>query len=417
MNNRINNKNCKDNKIKIMSPAGSWESLNSAILAGANEVYFGTKLLNMRANAKNFELNELKKVVELCHKNNVKANLTLNTIIYDDELSLLDKILDSAKKANIDAIIAWDYSIISKCKNLNIPIHISTQASISNFESLKFYSSLGVERVVLARELSLEKIKNIKKKAIEEKINVEIECFCHGAMCVAESGRCFTSQFLYNRSANRGDCLQPCRRKYNVIDPETKKELSLENHYIMSPKDLCTIMIIDKLIESGINVLKIEGRNRPPEYVNTVTKVYKKAIELYYNNKLTIEIKESLLKELELVYNRKYHTGFYLGTPTSDDFTNLYGSNSTKKKTFIGQVKKVYNKINVFELEINSESLSKNDSILITGKTTGSFETEIHSIRNAQEKEISLAKKGETVGIKIKSEKKVRIKDKIFLYN
>lgn len=403
-------------KIELIAPAGSWESLTAALDSGADAIYFGSKLLNMRANAKNFELTELKKVASRCHELGKKAYITLNTVIFDDETDTLDKILKCVKDAGIDGIITWDLAVISRAKKLKIPFAISTQASISNFDALKFYHDLGAECVVLARELDLKKIKAIREQCNKNGIDIKIETFCHGAMCVAVSGRCFMSQFLYGRSANRGDCLQPCRRSYNVTDPETGKELSLENHYVMSPKDLCTIEIIDKLIDSGINVLKIEGRNRPPEYVKAVTSAYRTAIDAYYENKLTPELKKDLVEKLKLVYNRKFHTGFYMGTPTADDFTNLYGSDSPKQKIFIGTVKKVYLKIGVFELEMNSEELSVKDNILITGKTTGVIEGKVVSIHDSKEKEIKTAKKGERVGIKLDKDVKIRINDKVFLY-
>ena len=407
----------KENKrIELISPAGSWESLASALDSGADAVYFGSKLLNMRANAKNFELNELKKIVKRCHETGKKAYLTLNTIVYDDEAETVEKILKSAKNAGIDAIITWDLAIISRAKKLGIPFHISTQASISNYESLEFYHDLGAECIVFARELKLEQIKKITDRCRKNNIDIKVESFCHGAMCVAVSGRCFTSQFLYGRSANRGDCLQPCRRSYKVSDPETGKELALENNYVMSPKDLCTIEIIDKLIESGIDVLKIEGRNRPPEYVKVVTKAYREAIDAYYENKLTKELKEELIERLRQVYNRKFHTGFYNGTPTADDFTDLYGSDSTRQKIFVGAIKKVYLKIDAYELELNSQGLKVSDNILVTGKTTGAVETMVASIHDSRGKEVKSAKKGEHIGIRFETEKKLRVNDKIFLY-
>src|SRR3989338_11355085 len=264
----------------LIAPAGNWPMLMAAIKARADAVYFGVKQMNMRMTANNFELSELKKVVSECHKNKVKAYLTLNTIIYDDEIEKLRKILTEAKKAKIDAVIAWDFSVLKEANKLKIPIHLSTQASVSNYESVEYYyKKFNAERITLARELSLEQIKNIIKKIKQNKLKLKIETFIHGAMCVSISGRCFLSQEIFNKSANRGECLQPCRRKYIVYEPEDKYKLALGENYIMSPKDLCALPFIDKLIEAGINAFKIEGRNRSPEYVKTVTEVYRKAID------------------------------------------------------------------------------------------------------------------------------------------
>ncbi|MBN2881326.1 U32 family peptidase [Candidatus Woesearchaeota archaeon] len=402
--------------MKLLAPAGSWESLTAAINSGADAVYFGSKLLNMRANAKNFEISELVKVVSFCHSHNVEAYLTANTIIYQDELDVVTKLLKQAAKAKIDGIIAWDFSVLVKARELGLPISISTQASVSNFESLKFfYDTFGVKCVVLARELSLDAIATIKKKIVKAKLPVMIECFGHGAMCVAESGRCFLSQYTYGHSANRGDCLQPCRRQYNVKDIETRKELQIDNHFILSPKDLCTIPIIDKLISSGIDMLKIEGRNRSPEYVATVVSAYREAIDACLNGTFDKSLVDKLVALVKTVYNRKFHTGFYLGTPTADDFTDLYGSDATRQKKYVGFVKKVYNKINVFEVELNSSSVSVGDTLLVTGKTTGAVETTVVSIRDHYDKSVKTGLKGETVGVKVSCSSKFRIKDKVFL--
>ncbi len=397
---------------ELLSPAGSWEALQAAIQAGADSIYFGIKALNMRANAKNFEETELKKVIQECHKNKVKAYLTINTIIYENELEKLKKILEKAKTANIDAVICWDHSVIKICKELNIPIHLSTQASVSNSESANFYKKQGITRIILARECSLEQIKEIINKIKTENSNIEIEVFIHGAMCVAISGRCFTSQFLFNKSANRGDCLQPCRRQYTAQDIETKDKLKLDNNFILSPKDLCTLPIINKLIDTGITTLKIEGRNRSPEYVKTVTEVYRQAIDAHIDGKLTQQLKDKLIKKLETVYNRKFHTGFYLGTPTSDDFTDLYGSASKKQKVYIGFVKNYYKKPRVAEIKIESGEIKIDDNIMITGRTTGVIEFENTSME-IDKKKVKTAKKGQRVGII--TPKQIRPNDKVFI--
>jgi len=389
---------------ELLSPVFDFTSLTAAINAGCNAVYFGIKELNMRITAKNFKLNEIKKVVDICHKNNIKAYLTLNTIIYDSELKKLKKIINEAKKAKIDAIICWDFSVINEARKKGIPIHISTQSSVSNSESARFYKKLGAERIVLARELSLEQIKKIKKE-----VKIDIECFIHGAMCVSVSGRCFTSQFLFGKSANRGDCIQPCRRSYLVKDEEGC-ELKLENNYVLSPKDLCTLAFIDKLIEAGIDSFKIEGRARSPEYVSVVTKCYRDAIDAYFKNKLINELKKELIKKLKTVYNRDFSSGFYMGKPINE-FTGSE-SKATRKKTFIGIVKNYYKNIKVAEIKIQSHSIKLNDILMFQGPTTGVYEQKIDSME-INHKKVNSVEKGNEVGIKVKNI--VRKNDRIFL--
>lgn len=395
-------------KPQLIAPAGSWEALQAAIQAKADAVYFGLKTLNMRANAQNFEETELDKVVSICHKNKVKAYLTLNAIVYETELEKLARILKKAKTANIDAVICWDAAVIKLCKELSIPIHLSTQAAVSNSDAALFYQKLGVKRIVLARECSLEQIKQIKGK-----VNIEIECFIHGAMCLAVSGRCLTSQFLFTKSANRGDCLQPCRRLYTVKDTETGDELKVDNNHIFSPKDLCTLPIIDKLIDAKIDAFKIEGRNRAPEYVKTVTQVYRAAVDSCIKGKLTKQIKGKLIKKLETVYNRKFHTGFYLGTPTAGDFTDLHGSASRTQKIYIGFVKNFYKKPKVAELKLETGTLKLGDKLMITGPTTGVVEFKNKSMHDNHNKKIRAAKKGDSIGIKVG--KLARQNDKVFV--
>ncbi len=260
---------------ELISPVQDFVSLTAAIDAGADAVYFGLKEFSMRAKAKNFNLKELKKAVEICHKNNVKAYLTLNTIVYENELEQIKIILKKAKEAKIDAVHAWDMAVVKEALKLKISVHLSTQASVSNSEAASFYKKMGVSRVILARECSLKQIKEIKKKVKD----LEVEVFVHGAMCVSVSGRCFMSHFLFGKSANRGECIQPCRRKYVVYEPEDKYKLALGEDYVMSPKDLCALPFIDKLISAGVDAFKIEGRNRSPEYVKVVTEVYREAID------------------------------------------------------------------------------------------------------------------------------------------
>ncbi|MBW3002923.1 U32 family peptidase [Candidatus Woesearchaeota archaeon] len=409
--------------VEILAPVGNWEMLAAAIEAGADAVYFGTKLLNMRATANNFELTELNKVVDKCHENNVKAYLTINTIVFDDEIEKVKQLLDSAKDAEIDAIICWDHAVLKLAKELGFEIHLSTQASIANFEAIKQYHDLGVKRFILARELSLEQIRSIKQKIINENLDIEIETFIHGAMCVAVSGRCFVSQFLFEKSANRGSCLHPCRRTYRVTDIEEGHELELDNNYVMSAKDLCTLPFIEKLVDAGIDAFKIEGRNKTPEYVKTVVECYREVIDFYIKNKEYIdvknkneefenknkddniikqfkELKEENLERLKTVFNRKFSSGFYLGLPTSHDFTDIYGSASRTRKEYIGVVRNFYSKIGVAEVKLESGELRIGDKLLVTGKTTGAKEQIIGSMEINHEK-VQKAGKGKSIALKL----------------
>jgi putative protease len=393
-------------KPELLAPVQDFVSLESAIQAKADAVYFGIKGLNMRAGAKNFELNDLKQIITLCHKNKVKAYLAINTIIYDNELNKIKQVLKKAKKEKINAIIAWDFSVINEANKLNLPIHISTQASISNFEAIKTLKSKykNIQRVILARELSLPQIKSIIQKLKKTKIKVDIETFIHGAMCVSISGRCFLSQEIFNKSANRGECIQPCRRKYLIKDVEENHEYELGEDYILSPNDLCTIEILDKLVKAGIKSFKIEGRNRSPEYVKTVTEVYREVLDKKYN-------KNNLLKKLKTVYHRGFSTGFYLGKPVNE-WTKAYGSKATKKKVYVGVVKHFYTNINVAEIKIETKGIKINDNIMFQGNKTGVKEQKVISMQ-INKKEVKQVKKGQSFGLKTKS--KVRENDKVYL--
>lgn len=394
-------------KPSLLSPAGDWPSLRAAVEAGADSVYLGVEGFNMRANAKNFKQSELKKIVNFCHKNKVEVYVTVNTIIFEDELKKVDKLLDKIKSAKADAVIAWDVSVINLSLKKKIPVHISTQMSISNSESAKFFEKMGIEGINLARECSLKQIQEIKKKT-----KLHIETFIHGAMCVSESGRCFTSQFIFRKSANRGDCLQPCRRGYIVRDAEEGHELELKNNFIMSPKDLCALPILDKLVKAGIDRFKIEGRNRAPEYVKTVTSVYREALDAIEKKKFTKELVTKLMEKLETVYNRKFSTGFFLGTPTNDAWTDIYGSNAKEQKVFVGIVENYYKKNGASAIIIQSGEIKKGDRMMIIGKTTGVFEQKVENIQK-DGKEVDFAKKGEIVGIK--TNKLTRKNDQVFV--
>ena len=328
-------------KPELMAPAGDWTMLTATVNNGADAVYFGVDKLNMRAKAANFTIAELPKIAEFCKERKVTTYLTLNSIIKEEEISDLDEIIRAAKDAGIDRVICWDLSVIQKCKEHGMPFCISTQASISNSQSAAFYESLGAVRIVLARECTLEEIKKIRALT-----KVEIEVFVHGAMCIAVSGRCFMSHHLFGKSANQGECIQPCRREYEVIDPAINKSMIIGEDYVLSPNDLCTIEFIDELIESGIDSFKIEGRKRSPEYAAKTVNVYRRGIDLYFDKKLDADVKKELLAELKTVYNRGFSTGFYYGMPSSNEYADIYGSKATTRKEYIGRVLNYYKKVN-----------------------------------------------------------------------
>ncbi len=382
-------------KPELLAPAGSFETLNTAIKAGADAVYLGLKEFSMRA--KNFTLSELKKASAICRQNKVKLYLTLNTIIYDNEIKKAEKIIKKVKPL-VDAIICWDFSVIQLCRKYKIPFHISTQASVSNSETAKFYKKLGAERIILARELNLKQIKKISEI-------IPIECFAHGALCVSISGRCFTSQFLHCKSANRGQCLHPCRKSYTIKDDEGN-EIKIENSRVLSAKDLCTLPFIEKLKKANITSFKIEGRNRPPEYVYNVTKIYRKAL----NKKLSEQELDNSLKELKKVYNRGFSSGFYIKMPTSDDFSFSEHGEQKEKKQFIGRIEKYWPKLKVSHVKMLAGKLKIGDEVYVIGKETF-FRTKIESmeINHTPTEEV---KKGEDVGIKSAETKQG---DEIFL--
>jgi U32 family peptidase len=401
----------------LLSPVGSFDMLISAIDAGCNAVYLGIKGINMRERARNFTLNDLPKVVKYAHERKVEVYLTLNTIIFDNEIKKIKKILDKAKKSKVDAIIAWDLSVIKLAREKKIPVHLSTQASVSNIEAIKEYYKLGIKRFVLARELSLDQIKKIIIQAKKISKDIEIETFIHGAMCVSLSGRCFLSQFLYGdkTSANRGKCIQPCRREYIVKDKETNKELEIKNNFILSPKDLNTILFIDRLIKAKIDVFKIEGRAKGAEYVKIVTESYREAIDLFFKKKLTTDIKKKLYKKLDTVYNRGFSDGFYQGKPI-DQWTDAYGNKSKTKKTYLGKITNVFKKINVIEIKLEVKDLKLNDNILIIGDKVGTLQEKVKSIQRDINTPLKIAKKGEVVAIKLSSSKLPKKNDKVYLF-
>ncbi|MBU4351708.1 MAG: U32 family peptidase [Nanoarchaeota archaeon] len=403
--------------VELMCPAGSFEALRAAIKAGADSVYFGVGNLHMRSVAAKFKVDDLKEIVDICNEANVKSYLTLNAVMYDEDLGAMKKLCDLAKENEVTAIIASDLAVIQYANSIGLEVHMSTQTNISNIEAVKFYSKFA-EVIVLARELSLEQIKNICDKIKEDNIKgpkgelVKIEVFVHGALCVSISGKCYMSLATYGKSANRGACIQNCRRKYRVTDDETGKELIVDNQYVMSPKDLCTIQIIDKLIEAGINVFKIEGRARGEEYVYLVTKVYKEAIEAAENKTYTKDKIENWIKELRSVFNRGFWMdGYYLGNKLGE-WSNVYGSKATKEKVEVGKVLNYFEKVKAAHVKILANEINVNDELMISGKKTGIVFTKVEKILK-NDKELAKATKGEDVTIEVLE--KVRENDKVFL--
>lgn len=392
---------------EIIAGVGNWEMLQAAAKANADAVYFGIVGLNMRNFAKNFELSELKKVVDFCHKNKMRAYLTLNTIVYEQELQKVEKIITDAKKSKIDAIIVFDFAAIELCKKHKVKFHISTQMSISNSVSAKFFEKLGAERIVLARECSFKDLQEIKKKT-----KTEIELFIHGAMCFSVSGRCYLSLFLHDKSANRGECTQPCRRILILegFKKENEKPVEIYENTIMSSKDLCTITFFDKLLDAGFKYFKIEGRTKTPEYIYTVTKTYKTAIELWKNKKLSENAKTKLINELKTVFNRGFTDGFYFDIPNYKDVCTEQQNKKTDTKIFLGDVDEVFKKLNVFGILHLQHKVSVSDLIQIEGKNTF-IRTKVLSLHK-NKKSVNSANKGD-IGIKIKELPKV--KDKVFL--
>jgi len=389
-------------KYELLAPAGNFPMLVAAVNAGADAVYFGLQKFGMRASARNFTIKDLDKMREICNQGlngrKVKIYLTLNTIIYNKEIKNIEETIKKVK-GKIDAIICWDFAVVNLCKKYKIPFFISTQASVANIESAKFYKKLGAKRIVLARELNLKQIKEISKI-------IEVECFVHGAMCISISGRCFTSQFLFNKSANRGKCLHPCRRSYIVKDKQEGWELELENDKVMSAKDLCTLPFIEKIKKAGITGFKIEGRNRDPRYVDTVVRIYRKSLDKKLSKQ---EIKKEI-EELKKVYNKGFSSGFYLGVPTSDDFSKTEHSSAKESKHFVGKITHYFPKVGVAAIKLVSD-LKIGDEIVVIGNETGVLNSKIERIE-INNKPVLNAKKGQEIGIKIQ---RVRKKDEIYI--
>ena len=431
------------NRLEIMAPAGSFECLHAAIQGGANSVYFGVEKLNMRSHsANNFKISDLAEIVRICDAAGVKTYLTLNIVLYGEDLADMRRTLDAAKEAGISAVIASDMAAIIYARQIGVEVHISTQLSISNAESLRFYAQYA-DVIVLARELNLGQVKEIKAIIDSENIcgpsgrRVEIEMFAHGALCMAISGKCYLSLHEYGASANRGSCYQVCRRGYEVRDRETGAELLVDNKYIMSPKDLCTIEFMDKIIDAGVTVFKLEGRARSAEYVKKVASCYRRAADAVCEGCYTPELVSSLKEELGEVFNRGYWDGYYQGARLGE-WSEVYGSKATRKKVYCGKITNWFAKLGVAEILVESASLRVGDRILIIGSTSGVVEYEVPEIR-VDLKPVQEASKGtycsipldfgkvlagagedfsdeENVPVAIK-EKRLRRADKVYIFN
>jgi putative protease len=393
------------NDIEIMAPAGSYESLIAAIQGGADSVYFGAEELNMRAASSiNFTLDDLRNIAGICNENGIKSYLTVNVVVFDSEIDQMHRIIDAAITTGISAIIASDLSVINYAFRSGIEVHLSTQLNITNIEALRFYSQWA-DVAVLARELDLEQVKNICSKISEQNIRgprgdlVKIEMFVHGALCMATSGKCYLSLHENNMSANRGKCWQTCRKAYLVTEKETGYQLEIDNEYIMSPKDLCTIGFVDRLIDAGVRVFKIEGRARSPEYVKTVTSCYDEAVKSVADGSYGEEKISAWKSRLASVFNRGFWDGYYLGQKIGE-WNKRYGSSATKRKVYIGKVTNYFAKINVAEIKLENGDLEKGDSLLFTGPTTGVIEFTAGEIR-VDLRETEKALKGEFCSIMV----------------
>lgn len=403
---------------EIMAPVGSYESLNAAISAGADAVYFGIEGLNMRARSSvNFTINDLHAIAAQCNEAGVKTYLTVNTIIYDNDVELMHRVVDAAKQAGITAIIASDIAVILYARSIGVEVHISTQVNISNTEALRFYSQWA-DVVVLARELSMDQVGEISKAIERDNITgphgqkVRIEMFCHGALCMAVSGKCYLSLHELNSSANRGACTQICRRSYTVRDRETDEELAVDNKYIMSPKDLKTIHFLNKMVDAGVRVFKIEGRARGPEYVYTAVKCYSEALEAICNGTYSEQLIEQWDEQLGKIFNRGFWNGYYLGQRLGE-WSHKYGSSATRTKIYLAKGVRYFSNIGVGEFMMESGELNVGDEIVITGPTTGVIITTIEEIR-VNLKSVPKAVKGDAFSIKLSQ--KIRPSDKLYLW-
>lgn len=402
--------------IEIMAPVGSFESLSAAISSGCNSVYFGIEQLNMRARSSiNFTLDDLTKIAKICSAKNIKTYITLNTVLYDHDIKLMHSIMKTAKDSGIDAVIVADHAAMMYAKKINMPVHISTQANVSNIETVEFYS-VYADVMVLARELNLRQVSEITREIKRRDITgpsgnpVEIEIFAHGALCMAISGKCYLSLHSHNASANRGACIQNCRREYIVTDKDEGIELEIDNEYIMSAKDLCIIGFLDKVLASGVKIFKIEGRGRSADYVHTTVKCYREAVDAIAEGTYNQKKINNWMEELATVYNRGFWDGYYLGRKMGE-WNDSYGSKATERKIYLGKGLKYFNKIKVGEFQLETHSLKKGDKILITGTTTGVIKTTVNEIR-VDDKPVDEVKRG--VSFSIPVDQKIRASDKLY---
>jgi len=402
--------------VELMSPVGSYESLMAAIQGGADSVYFGIDKMNMRSRSSvNFMEADLERILDICKRQNIKTYLTMNIVIYDSELTRMRELVDFAKEMGISAIIAADPSVINYAHAKGVEVHISTQVNVSNIESLKFYSNYA-DVIVLARELNIDQVKEISTKIDYLNIcgpggkKIQLEMFIHGALCMSISGKCYLSLHEQNHSANRGECLQTCRKTYTVKEKESGMELDIDNEYILSPKDLCTIHFLNKILDAGVSVLKIEGRARPPEYVYTVTKCYREAIDSYLDGTYNIGKIEEWKVRLNTVFNRGYWDGYYLGQHLGE-WTNVYGSQASKKKIYVGKGMNYFSNIGVAEFLCEASEICIGDEILITGPSTGIIQSKVEEIR-VDLKKVESAKQGDRFSIRL--DQIVRRSDKLF---
>ncbi len=399
-----------------MAPVGSYEALSAAIQAGAGSVYFGIGRLNMRSKStKNFTLDDLHNIATICNEHNVKSYVTINTVVFDEELEEMRQLVDAVKTNGISAIIASDQSVIQYARQIGVEVHMSTQCNITNIEAIKYYSQFA-DVMVTAREVSVNQVKNIIRKIEEQNIRgpkgelIRIEVFCHGALCMAVSGKCYLSLDNFNTSANRGACVQPCRRGYTVQDRDKEITLAIENEYIMSPKDLCTLPFLDKVLDAGVKILKIEGRGRSPEYTKVTVGVYSEAVKALQNGEFTEEKVAEWTERLRSVYNRDFWDGYYLGRKTGE-WTQRYGSQATKTKIFVGTVTNFFSKINVAEIRMETQDIKLGDNIMIIGPTTGVYEDKISEIR-VDLQPVESTSKGELCSIPTKNV--IRRGDKVY---
>jgi len=406
----------KPNDIELLAPAGNFESLIAAIQGGADAVYFGVGKLNMRAgSSKNFSISDLEEIRKIRDQHGIRTYVTLNTVMYNEDLEYAKEIIDEVHKTRMDAIVASDFSVISYARSLGIRVHISTQANVSNIESLKFFANFA-DVIVLARELSLKQVKDLCQQVDELNITgpdgekIKIEAFAHGALCMAVSGKCYLSLHEKNKSANRGECMQLCRRGYTVTEIEEGYQLDIDNEYIMSPKDLSTISFIDKLLDAGVKVYKIEGRGRPPEYVKTTTACYREAIDSWRAGAFSEQKIKKWEVRLKSVFNRGFWEGYYMGKKAGE-WSKKYGSSATKRKVYIGKGMNYFSKIGIAEFLLETKNLKVGDEILITGPTTGVIETTVKEIR-VDLKTVSQTVKGDRFSIPV--DNMIRRSDKLF---